>query len=54
MSAVVRRWLRLKCTKCEQRRVFVVQKGWVLSCSQCGTQRRLAPNGLVATPRLSA
>ncbi len=48
MSSVVRSWLRAWCPCCEKKQVFVLQTGWVLVCSECGKQKRLEPNGLLA------
>ncbi len=48
MAAIAKSWMRVHCTKCQCRRTFVLQAGWVLECSACGTIRRLARNGLLA------
>ncbi len=54
MSAIVRRWLHLHCNVCDRRRIFVVRAGWLLECSRCGHERRLAANGLVEKRELTA
>ncbi len=48
MSSVVRSWLRAWCTCCEKKQVFVLQSDWVLTCSDCGHEKRLEANGLLA------
>jgi hypothetical protein len=48
MSSVVRSWLRAFCSCCEKKQVFELKPGWVLVCSQCGHEKRLDANGLLA------
>ena len=48
MSAVVKSWIRAFCERCHERRVFVLQEGWTLECTDCGCRKTLQPNGLLA------
>jgi ribosomal protein S27E len=48
MAAIVKSWMRTFCTGCDRRQVFVLQPGWVLKCQECGEERHLAGNGLLA------
>lgn len=47
MAAIVKSWMRTFCEHCGERRVFVLQPGWVLVCQDCGEERHLAGNGLL-------
>ena len=48
MSTVVRSWIRALCNTCGTKRIFVLGEGWVLACAECGTEKRLETNGLLA------
>jgi hypothetical protein len=48
MATVTKSWLETKCGKCEARRVFILNEGWVLVCSVCGEQKRLEKSGILA------
>ena len=47
MAAVTKSWIETTCDKCACRRVFHVSDGWVLVCSDGGTQMKLEKSGLV-------
>ena len=48
MAAIVRSWMRTHCNACEVTRIFELKSGWVLQCRECGHERHLATNGLLA------
>ncbi len=48
MAAVVKSWIKALCPKCRARRVFLLQTDWVLVCAECGSEKRLERNGLLA------
>lgn len=48
MAAIVKSWIRAYCDRCTKRRVFVLQTGWILVCAECGCEKRLQENGLLA------
>ena len=48
MAAIVKSWMRAWCGTCDARRIFELNKGWTLRCSDCGHERHLAKNGLLA------
>jgi uncharacterized Zn finger protein len=48
MASIVKSWMRAFCNSCSKRRVFVLKAGWVLECTECGCERHLESNGLLA------
>ena len=48
MAAIVKSWMRAYCRPCKTRRIFELDKAWTLVCCECGTERHLADNGLLA------
>jgi hypothetical protein len=48
MAAIVRSWMRTHCNACKVTRIFELKSGWVLQCRECGNERHLATNGLLA------
>jgi uncharacterized protein (DUF983 family) len=49
MATITKSWIATTCPKCECRRLFTLNDGWVLVCTICGFEKKLEPTGIVGT-----